>query len=103
MPYFHDNFHGDYFVPCCIYDTFNDMHVYCGGFPTNTEWHALPEKEFNSLCNDCDKLQNRIYNLELYLRYIKRNYPAIWGEMLQEFDNLPDWTAWSVRGDTEVI
>lgn len=48
-----------------------------------------------SLAREIDALRNRVYNLELYLKYVKDVDPGLWGAMSDEFVNLPDNTVWT--------
>ena len=47
---------------------------------------------YDDCVDELDKAENRIYNLSLYLDYIRVNYPKIWKELNDRFDGMPGWT-----------
>lgn len=38
-----------------------------------------------------DRMENRIYNLTLYLADIEREHPALWAELMEKFDGMPGY------------
>lgn len=42
--------------------------------------------------NEIEALNNKIYNLSLYLDYVRQEAPTLWEEMNVIFDGMPGWT-----------
>ena len=41
------------------------------------------------LVNQIEELKNHVYNLELYLDYVRQKDPGLWKRMKREFIGLP--------------
>ena len=48
------------------------------------------EDVLDAMVQVIDRLETRIHNLEVYLDYVKKVDPALWGAMSDEFVGLPD-------------
>ena len=53
------------------------------------EMLGLQEEMIRMLTDLVDKMEARIWNLELYLDYVRQVAPELWGAMTDEFIGLP--------------
>ncbi len=61
-------------------------------------------EEYLKMLEELREADDRVYNLNLYLAYIERNYPGVFAQLEDHFDGLPGYagTTWYEGEEEEV-
>lgn len=57
-----------------------------------TDNNKAPYISYDDCVDELDEAENRIYNLSLYLDYVRVHYPRVWRELNTQYDGLPGWS-----------